>query len=159
MRIFVRGEIMSIRTTLLIFFTCFSVLAFGQFEDVQLNMDGDWHILKSEQGVDINYKFEVCDQFGRQVGKYILQFENLNSDARQISFSTQTYMNRDCSNCGRLDVSEYMTSVLVDGNSSLEGMCGENNKELEFFSHYIVHVPGMSRKHLTDLKIVNLVIE
>lgn len=150
---------MSIRTTLLIFFTFFSLLTFGQFEDVQLNMDGNWHILKSEQGVDINYKFEVCDQFGRQVGKYILQFENSNADSKQISFSTQTYMNGDCSNCGRIDDDEYATSVAVDGNSSLEGVCGENNKELEFFSHFIVHVPGMSGKHLTDLKIVNLVIE
>lgn len=150
---------MSIRTTLLIFFTFFSVLTFGQFEDVQLNMDGNWHLLKSEQGVEINYKFEVCDQFGRQVGKYILQFENSNADSKQISFSTQTYMNGDCSNCGRIDDNEYATSVLVGGNSSLEGACGENNKELEFFSHFIVHVPGMSGKHLTDLKIVNLIIE
>lgn len=150
---------MSKRTTLLIFFTFFSVLTFGQFEDVQLNMDGNWHLLKSEQGVDINYKFEVCDQFGRQVGKYILQFENSNADSKQISFSTQTYMNGDCSNCERIDDIEYTTSVLVDGNSSLAGVCGENNKELEFFSHFIVHVPGMSGKHLTDLKIVNLVIE
>ena len=150
---------MSIRTTLLIFFTFFSVLTFGQFEDVQLNMDGNWHLLKSEQGVDINYKFEVCDQFGRQVGKYVLQLENSNTDSKQISFSTQTFMNGDCSNCGRIDDIEYATSIAVDGDSSLEGVCGENNKELEFFSHFIVHVPGMSGKHLTDLKIVNLVIE
>ncbi|MFZ9027670.1 MAG: hypothetical protein ACO2Z9_01580 [Crocinitomicaceae bacterium] len=122
-------------------------------------MDGDWHILKSEQGVDINYKFEVCDQFGRQVGKYILQFENSNTDAKQVSFSTQTFINGDCSNCDRIADSEYATSILVDGGSSLEGVCGENNKQLEFFSHFIVHVPGMSGKHLTDLKIVNLVIE
>ena len=150
---------MSIRTKLLIFFTFFSVLTFGQFEDVQLNMDGNWHLLKSEQGVDINYKFEVCEQFGRQVGKYVLQLENSNADSKQISFSTQTYTNGDCSNCGRIDDIEYSTSIVVDGNYSLEGVCGENNKELELFSHFIVHVPGMSGKHLTDIKIVNLVIE
>lgn len=150
---------MIIRHVILIFFTFFSLLTFGQFEDVQLNMDGNWHLLKSEGGVDINYKFEVCDQFGRQVGKYILQFENSNAVSKQISFSTQTYMNGDCSNCESIDDNEYATSVEVDGNSSLEGVCGENNKQLEFFSHFIVHVPGMSGKHLTDLKIVNLVIE
>lgn len=150
---------MIIRHVILIFFTFFSLLTFGQFEDVQLNMDGNWHLLKSEGGVDINYKFEVCDQFGRQVGKYILQFENSNAVSKQISFSTQTYMNGDCSNCESIDDNEYATLVEIDGNSSLEGVCGENNKQLEFFSHFIVHVPGMSGKHLTDLKIVNLVIE
>lgn len=150
---------MNIRTALLIFFTFFSVLAIGQFEDVQLNMDGNWHLLRSEQGVDINYKFEVCDQFGRQVGKYVLQIENTTTSSKQINFSMETYMNGDCFNCGRIGDDEYATSVLIDSNSTLEGVCGENNKELEFFSHFVVHVPGMSGKHITDLKIVNLVIE
>ncbi len=134
-------------------------MAFSQFEDVELNMDGNWHLLKSEEGIDINYKFEVCDQFDRQVGKYILQIENTNTESKQINFSMETYLNGDCSNCGRINDIEYASSFSVNGNSMMEGVCGQNNKELEFFSHFITHVPGMSGKHITDLKIVNLVIE
>jgi hypothetical protein len=135
------------------------MLAFGQFEDVELQMDGNWHLLRSEQGVDVNYKFEVCHQNGRQVGKYILQFDNSNPDSKQISFSMETYMNGDCSNCERIDDIEYTTSVLVDANSTVEGICGQNNKQLEFFSHFIVHVPGMSGKYITDLVIHELIVK
>lgn len=149
---------MIFRTTIFIFFSMFNLLAYAQFEDVQLNMDGNWHSLESSQGLKINYKFQICDQSGRQVAKYILQLENANAESKNVSFYTETHMNGDCTNCDRIGSDEYYTNIHIDPYSTLEGVCGENNKQLEFFSHFIVHVPGMSGRHLTDLKIVNLVI-
>lgn len=152
-------ERMIIRTALLIIITLGSFLTYGQFEDVQLNMDGDWHELTSDQGISIDYKFEVCDQYGRQVGKYVLRVENTSSLAKSVTFAVEQYQNGDCINCHRIENEEYQTAVSIDANSVVEGVCGQNNRELEFFSHFIVMVPGMSGKHLTNLVVTNLEIE
>lgn len=150
---------MNIRTALLIVISLGSFLTYGQFEDVQLEMDGNWHELTSDQGIIIDYKFQVCDQAGRQVGKYILKVENSTSIAKNVSFSTRQYQNGDCINCERIEREEYRTELTVDPNSIVEGVCGQNDRKLEFFSHFIVMVPGMTGKHLTDLKITNLEVE
>lgn len=150
---------MNIRTLTLIIISLGSFLTFGQFEDVQLSMDGNWHQLKVEQGIIVEYKFEVCDQADRQVAKYILKIENTNSVQKDIRFATELHQNGDCVNCHRIDREEYQSSFTLQPGSIIEGVCGENNRELEFFSHFIVMVPGMSGKHLTNLVITNLEVE
>lgn len=150
---------MNIRTLALIIISFGSFLTYGQFEDVQLNMDGDWHQLKAEQGIIIEYKFETCEQANRQVAKYVLRIENTNSEAKEVRFATELHQNGDCINCDRIDREEYQSSFSLQPGALAEGSCGENNKALEFFSHFIVMVPGMSGKHLTNLVINNLEVE
>ena len=146
--------------TIFLFFLLFTAgSTFSQFEDVNLKMDGNWHSLKSEDGINVSYKFQVCEQFDRQVAKYLLKVTNTNLETKHVRFSTETYLNGDCTNCNRIDDQEYLTSIFLDENSTVEGVCGQNKKQLELFSHFIIHVPGMSGKHLTDIKIVNLDID
>ena len=95
---------MAFRNIITTFFTILTFMTFGQFEDVKLNMDGDWHLLKSEQGVNINYKFEVCDQFDRDVAKYILKIENTEQVSKELEFSMKIFKNGDCENCARIDI-------------------------------------------------------
>lgn len=150
---------MNKRNTLVALFSFLSFFMFAQFEDVTLSMDGEWHLLKEDQGIAINYKFEVCDQFDRQVAKYILKIDNTNNVQKTIDFAMEMYVNGDCSNCDRIERDEYHSTFVLEPNGMIEGVCGENNKQLEYFSHYTVLVAGMSGKHLTDLKIVNLSVE
>lgn len=131
-------------------------IGFSQYEDVQLNLDGSWHDLSANNGVSVSYKFEVCDQSNRQVGKYVLKIDNSTSVAKEVSFSVEKFVDGECINCNEIADSEHKRRFLIDPFETIEGVCGKNDKSLELFSHFIVLVPGMSGKHITNLNINSL---
>lgn len=120
-----------------------------------------WQTVLNQDGVRIEYKVQECNNLNVKNQVLVLfRFTNETSTIKALNWSVKEIRNGDCTNCDRLDAQEFVHSMTLAPNETLEGDgTSKMDKRIYLFSHFIELVPGMTNQTLTDFEFVNLNIQ
>lgn len=95
----------------------------------------NWKLLKSENGIEIYYKYIECHlQREYPQEKLLLKFNNTTGTSAFIKWQNLLWYNGKCQTCNK--EIEYSYQIELAPHSNIEGKCNNNNG-LSIFSKFI----------------------
>lgn len=123
----------------------------------------EWVEYAKIDGVVIEYRFEGCNS-SEEMGYHntntvFFRLVNRNAKSVTVSWTTKLFFNGECSNCEKLERSEYQHSVELGSKETIEGNCDSRNSDISIPANFIIKYPGMSDTKLTNFELINLRVE
>lgn len=118
----------------------------------------NWTEYETIDGIKIEYIFQDCNSQSVSNQTLVL-FRFTNTTDKEVTFTwkTKTFRNGVCSNCARLENSEYFQELNLSPGQVFEGDCSSKvDKRGYIFSNFINKSPGMSDSKLTDFEFVEV---
>lgn len=118
----------------------------------------NWQSYKTENSVSIDYRFADCDApIGYDKEVVQLKMTNNSSEKVEVTYHIYLYYNGVCKTCDYPQ--EYVYTVTLDPNQSLEGNCGlEYDSRITYFSRFI-DAGYKGNQQLTDFELHGLTIK
>lgn len=117
-----------------------------------------WTEYEIVDGVRIEYIFQDCNSQSVSNQTLVLfRFTNTTNTEVTLTWKMKTFRNGVCSNCARLENSEYFQKLKLSPGEVFEGDCSSKvDKRGYVFSNFINKSPGMSDSKLTDFEFVEI---
>ena len=137
---------------LLVFAMFASISAFAQGELKSADLNGTWTMIQEKDGVQVFLKQEKCDVGATKPLTYaFIKVQNTTTESKSVEFLFETHYADRCVGCG--DEKEYIQTVNVKGNSSIEGNSTFERSELSL----LINNPFQSEEDKLDfIKLIKL---
>jgi hypothetical protein len=129
-------------------------------EPIELDRTSSWKSLKSQDGVEVEYKYSECHDDKNDIHKenVLLRFENTNSNSVKVSWDHLLWYDGTCKTCGGSN--EYRFQLELDAKEVRKGDCDLGTpQKVQVFSRFLNPGNGRPDTELSGIQLADLRVE